>query len=318
MFEIGSQINEVRIDGNLEMLRHDLDYFQNIGLEAVEIPPHGLDVIKNGRVDRKRQKDIKDILQAYDFLYTVHAPNPLNLMDGERSAIHLDVFRASLAFAMEIGAGVLVYHAGRYIPEEAFYVHPITRRTPAVEKDMLDREADLIRQLADEFPGVTICIENARPYRHHSPYCYAEHLGLLKDQILRIHHENVRIAIDCGHLFMASRHGFYDPVNAVKEAAPWIGHCHIHDNFGDAVYYSEKQQTHQIPFGKGDSHMPVGWGKIPFEAILSAMMTHFSGCFIMELRSRYFNDTAESKDNLVKIIAPFKAARMKNQFNLCS
>jgi sugar phosphate isomerase/epimerase len=84
------------------------------------------------------------------------------------------------------------------------------------------------------------------------------------------------------------------------------------------VYYSEKQQTHQIPFGKGDSHMPVGWGKIPFEAILSAMMTHFSGCFIMELRSRYFNDTAESKDNLVKIIAPFKAARMKNQFNLCS
>ena len=316
MFEIGSQINEVRTDGNLEIFRQDLDYFQDIELEAVEIPPHGLDVIKNGRLDRNRLKGVKDILQAYDFLYTVHAPNPLNLMDSERSATHLDVFRASLTFAVEIGARALVYHAGRYIPEEAFYVTPITHRSPAVKKDMLDREADLLWQLADEFPDVTICIENARPYRHHSPYCYAEHLGLLMDQVLRIYRENVRIALDCGHLFMVSRYGSYDPVNAVKEAAPWISHCHIHDNFGDAVYHSEKQQTHQIPFGKGDSHMPVGWGSIPFEGILAAMMPHYAGCFIMELRSRYFDDTAESKENFVKIITPFKAARKnkKQQF----
>ncbi|MFH1080875.1 MAG: sugar phosphate isomerase/epimerase [Pseudomonadota bacterium] len=315
MFEIGSQINEVRIDGNLEIFRQDLDYFRNIGLEAVEIPPHGLDVIKNGRVDKKQLKDIKDILQAYNFLYTVHAPNPLNLMDRERSDIHLNVFRASLAFAGEIGAGVLVYHAGRFIPEEAFCVAPQPRLFTAAKEDLLDREAELLRQLADEFPDVVICIENARPYRHHSPYCYAENLRLLTYQVSRIRRDNVRIALDFGHLFMASRYGSYDPVDAVKEAAPWIAHCHVHDNFGDAIYYNEKQQTHQIPFGKGDSHMPVGWGKIPFEAILSTMMTHFSGCFIMEIRSRYFNDTAESKDNFVKIIAPFKAARMKNQFN---
>jgi sugar phosphate isomerase/epimerase len=313
MFKIGSQINEVRTDGNLEILRQDLDFFQSIQLEAAEIPPHGLDVIKNGRLDMKRLQAIKDILQRYDFLYTVHAPNPLNLMERERSTIHLDVFRASLAFAQEIGARILVYHAGRYIPEEAFYATPNTYCSNAARENLLDREAELLRQMADEFPLVTICIENARPYLSHSPYCYGEHLDQLKDQILRIHRENVRIALDCGHLFMAARYFSFDPVEAVKEVAFWIGHCHIHDNFGDAVFYNEKQQTHQVPFGKGDNHMPIGWGGIPFEAILATLMPQYTGCFIMELRSRYFKNTLESKENLMNMIASSKSAGANSQ-----
>lgn len=317
MFEIGSQINEVRTDGNLEIFRQDLDFFRNIGLEAVEIPPHGLDAIQNGRLNSKRLKNIKNILQSYDFIYTVHAPNPLNLMDRERSTVHLvhlDVFRASLAFSMEIGANILVYHAGRHIPEEAFYATPKTQCIhEAPWEDLLSLEAELLRRLADEFPGVTICIENARPYRHYSPYCYAENLSLLADQVLRVQRENVRITLDCGHLFMASRCSSYDPVDAVKNAAQWISHCHIHDNFGDVAYYNEKQQTHQIPFGKGDSHMPVGWGEIPLEKILSNIMPHYTGCFIMELRSRYFNDMAESQKNLRKMITPFNEVGRSNE-----
>jgi sugar phosphate isomerase/epimerase len=99
----------------------------------------------------------------------------------------------------------------------------------------------------------------------------------------------------------------------VKEAASLIGHCHIHDNFGDAAYYNEKQQTHQIPFGKGDSHMPVGWGDIPFEEIVGAMMPSYDGCFIMELRSRYFHDTAESRRNVATIVDSCKTMNVHNQ-----
>jgi sugar phosphate isomerase/epimerase len=314
MFEIGSQINEVRIDGNLNFLQLDLNTFQHIGLDAVEIPPHGLDVIKNGRLDPKRLKAVKAILRKHDFLYTVHAPNPLNLMDREHPAVHLDVFRSSLIFAQEIGAGIVVYHAGRSIPEEAFYFHQKSRAFVESQEDLRDREADLLIRLADEFPDVVICIENARPYRRLSPYCYGEDFGQLTDQVAHIDRNNVRIALDCGHLFMAAQYFSYDPVTAVLEAAPWIGHCHIHDNFGDACYYNEKQQTHQLPFGKGDSHMPVGWGAIPFEDILAAMMPHYSGCFIMELRPRYFDDTAESKENLMKLVESYiRTAKTGNE-----
>lgn len=309
---IGSQINEVRVDGNMEHFRRDLDHFQRIGLEAVEIPPHGLDAIRNGYLNADRVSEIRNILRTYDFLYTVHAPNPLNLMDRERAEIHLDVFRASLQFALEINAGIVVYHAGRYIPEETFLAASGFCLTESEKKSLLAREAELLGRLAHEFPGIVICIENARPYRHHSPYCYAEDLYALKAQVSRIRLINVRIALDFGHLYMAARYGKYDPVDAVRETAPWIGHCHIHDNFGDAVYYQEKLQTHQIPFGRGDSHMPVGWGDIPFKEIVGALMPNYSGSLIMELRSRYFEHTAASKKNLEELIAPFRMPGLRD------
>lgn len=303
MYKTGSQINEVRTDGDLDVMRQDLDFFDRIGLDAAEIHPHGLDVIKNGRLDKRRVKEIKSILKACDFRYSVHAPNPLNLMEKERAALHLDVFRSSLEFASEIGAGALVYHAGRKVPEEAFYVTPQISYKKGELEGLMEQEASLLQKLAGEYPKINICVENARPYLHHSPWCYAEKLDALREQVAKVDRANVRITLDIGHLFLSSRLYGYDPVAAAKAAGKLIGHVHIHDNFGNAVYYGEKQQTHQLPFGSGDSHMPVGWGAIPFAEILTAMIEGYRGLFIMELRPRYFRYTDESRRNLKKILA---------------
>jgi sugar phosphate isomerase/epimerase len=102
---------------------------------------------------------------------------------------------------------------------------------------------------------------------------------------------------------MASKFYGFDPIMAVCNIKDLIAHTHIHDNFGNAVYYHEKQQTHQIPFGKGDSHMPVGWGEIPFREILSTFIDSYDGMFMMELRSRYFEHIRESMENLDKILS---------------
>jgi len=303
MYKIGSQINEVRTDGNLDVMRHDLDSFDQIKLDAAEIHPHGLDVIKNGRLDKRRLKEIKAILKEHDFHYSVHAPNPLNLMEKKRASLHLDVFRSCLEFASAIGADALVYHAGRKVPEEAFYVNPQISYKRGELEGLMKHEASLLQKLAGEFPKITICVENARPYLHHSPWCYAEKLDALGEQIAKIDRPNVRITLDIGHLFLTSRLYGYDPVAAVKAVGKLIGHVHIHDNFGNAVYYGEKQQTHQLPFGSGDSHMPIGWGAIPFAEILAAMIDGYRGLFIMELRPRYFRYTDESRRNLKKILA---------------
>jgi sugar phosphate isomerase/epimerase len=76
----------------------------------------------------------------------------------------------------------------------------------------------------------------------------------------------------------------------------------VHDNFGNPVYHTEKLQTHQIPFGKGDSHMPVGWGAIPFRDIFAEFIDNYDGMLICELRSRYFEQTRESANALVTIL----------------
>jgi len=165
---------------------------------------------------------------------------------------------------------------------------------------------EVLEELAAAYPGITICLENARPYIFHSPYGYAEKIDLLKKQVEKIDRENVKIILDVGHLFMAARYYDFDPVAATATISDLIAHCHVHDNFGYAVYHHEKQQTHQLPFGKGDSHMPVGWGGIPLAAILAEFIPIYQGTLLMELRSRYFDHTEESRQNLQRILGVLK------------
>lgn len=303
MLRIGSNINEVRVDGSLSALQRDLNAFAGFGLTAAEISVHGLDAVKNGRLDRRRTAEIGKILGDYPFAYSTHAPNPLNLMDRRCPEMHRDVLLASLEFTTIIGAPCMVYHPGRYLAEEEFAVRgPLS--LPASERQtLLEQEAELLREAAACFPTTIIAMENARPYLHHSPYCYAEIPRDLVAQIERINRDNVRMNLDFGHLHLSAQFYGLDMVAEARRAAPLIAHCHVHDNFGHSVYFNEKIQTHQLPFGRGDSHMPVGWGAIPFRDVFAEFINDYNGLLICELRSRYFEVTGEAKDNLAEILA---------------
>ncbi len=306
MWLLGAKIDEIRVDGNLSALRRDLGLLAGMQLKAVELPVHGLDVIRNGKPDKKRIHEIKNILEDFDFTCSVHAPNPVNLMDKEHPSLHASVLRSSAEFAGEIGSKVLVCHPGRFMPEEIFPLGVQVRMPDAEKEELLDREASIIEKISSEFPDVVICMENARPYLFHSPYCYAEKIDLLSKQVLKIGRQNVRINLDFGHLYMASRFYGFDPVLAASGIKHLIAHTHIHDNFGIVNFHHEKVQINLLPFGKGDAHMPVGWGEIPISEILSTFIDLFKGMLMMELRSRYLEDIPESKKNLERILTDYE------------
>jgi len=302
LVNIGCKIDEVRIDGSLEVFQRDLEFFESLGMEAVEIPVHGLDVIKCGILDDQKTKEVQEILKKFDFIYSVHCPDLLNLMDQWNPELHFSVFKASLEFTVAIGSNILVYHAGRFIPEEAFPIHtgqPISKK---LAHRLMKVEREQIAWLAEEYPTVTICIENARPYLYYSPYCYGEQIELLQEQIEKVGKPNVRMNLDLGHLYMAAHYYRFDPVEAVQKISSLISHTHVHDNFGGAIYPHKKIQTHQIPFGRGDSHMPVGWGSVPIAEILSVYLPSYQGMLIMELRNRYFHVLKECRENLVQLL----------------
>ncbi len=302
MIAIGSRIDDGRVDGSLEALQQDLDRFAALGLEAVEIPVHGLDVIRDGRIDPRRLRESQAALSEHDFQLSVHAPDPLNLMDRHQPEMHGAVLRASLEFTAEIGGRVLVYHAGRYIAEELFPVHGGRLLSEMDARRLLDVEVRQLRSMANEYPEILIAIENARPYLVHSPYCYGESLESLGEIVREIDCRNVGIALDVGHLFMASEFYGFDPIAAVRDVRDLVRHVHIHDNFGGAVHHHETRQTHQIPFGRGDAHMPVGWGAVPIGQILNELLPAYSGVLIMELNARYFQYHGESHFNLRRIV----------------
>ncbi len=299
---IGSKIDEVRIDGSLERLTQDLEQIRAMGIGAVELPAHGLDLVINGRLNTKRQAAALEILKRFDFAYSIHSPNPINLMD-KNQALHADVLLATLEFARQIKARAVVYHAGRFIPEEEFNIFPVRDLSQKEKQGLLEKEALVLQSISTQYPDVNIAIENARPYLNQSPYSYGEFIDQLKDQVETVNQDNVKINLDFGHLFMTSTFHGYDLLKAVESIKHLVIHTHIHDNFGGSVHHWEKQQTHQLPFGKGDSHMPVGWGTVPVKSILDVLLPGYKGLLIMELRSRYFDAIKESKQNLAALLA---------------
>lgn len=300
---IGSKIDEVRIDGSLERFTRDLEQLSAMGIGAVELPAHGLDLVINGRLNLKRQAAVLEILKNFNFAYSIHSPNPINLMD-KNETLHADVLLATLEFARQIKAVAVVYHAGRFIPEEEFNIFPVRGLAQRERQELLEREALVLQSISAQYPDVNIAIENARPYLSQSPYCYGEFIDQLKNQVEAVNKKNVKINLDFGHLFMTGSFHGYDLIEAVESIRHLVIHTHIHDNFGGSVHHWEKQQTHQLPFGKGDSHMPVGWGIIPIKSILDILLPDYKGLLMMELRNRYFDAIPESKQNLTELLVP--------------
>ena len=151
MLKIGSNINEVRVDGSLKALQRDLNAFAGFGLTAAEISIHGLDAVRNGRLDRRRTAEIKTILADYPFRLQHPCPQSAE-SHGPATApdMHRDVLLASLEFTAAIGASCMVYHPGRYLVEEEFGIRgPLVASRRGTTERLLDQEAEILQEAAD-------------------------------------------------------------------------------------------------------------------------------------------------------------------------
>jgi sugar phosphate isomerase/epimerase len=299
---LSNNIHESRLDGELQKLPADLRRLCELGLDGVEIGIHGLDAIRSGRVDVRRTAEFTSILQDFPLRLSLHSPDPLDLMSDREPELHIDVLRACLEFSEAVGAEVLVLHPGRWVSETEFPHREPWRPDASLAEEMMEREAATIRGLALRFSDVTLALENARPFLPHSPYTYAEFPWELAKQVRRIGLPNVGICLDTGHLHMASRlHGFSE-MESVQTLAPDLAHLHVHDNFGRTGWWTEKTQTHQVPFGRGDLHMPVGMGDIDFGSLLAPILPTFERLVVCELRGRYSGRLPEHIDGFRRMV----------------
>ena len=302
---IGINADASRLDGNLDTLRRDLEYFYGLGVDCVEIPVHGVGAMIGGRLQLRRVEELRRVLDQFPFRYTVHSPNPLNLMDMEDPFWQKQAFRASLEFAAAVGSQVLVYHSGRYLPEECFHLTggrpELTSKARAA---MVAGEREALVELAAEAErlGVVIVVENARPYLDGSPYCYGEDVFQLVDLVASIRHPFVGIALDVGHAYLASRYYGFDLLKAVSAALPHIRHVHLHDNFGRVCGSLEKKQAELLATGRGDLHLPIGLGDIPVESVLS-LVKSCPAMLVHEIRPRYIH-LAEAALEMTKWLCP--------------
>jgi sugar phosphate isomerase/epimerase len=304
---IGIDIDDRRVNGDLEVFRRDLEFFQGCGFDAIELTTSGLFFIFNGRLHLRRARAIDEILRDFSFQYTLHLPDCLNLGRLANPELEKRIFRSCIDFADLVDATILVYHTGQdYLHAEIEVDRKRARELEtAALSDMAERAGSA---------GIMITIENLNPHLGEANFLADRgiprerlkmvHPGLFPDaigrQIEEINAPNLWMTLDLGHLFLAVELTGQDFLGTVASQARLVKHLHLNDNFGKnpSSPYSRMEQT---LYGEGDSHLPLGMGSMPIGECLKRL-SDYTGYAIFEMRTEYRDHLSESIEALKKIV----------------
>ena len=103
---------------------------------------------------------------------------------------------------------------------------------------------------------------------------------------MQVNHPRVGITLDLGHAWLASCHHGYNLLEGVEAVRPYIRHIHLHDNYGRCCASYEKKQGELLATGRGDLHLPIGWGEVPAREVF-ARLQDYRGVVTLEIRPRY-------------------------------
>lgn len=243
----------------------------------------GTGIIFGGRLHPDR---LREALRAYaeqPFGYSVHSPSSLDLRDRRNREAQMDLARATLRFSREVGARVLVIH---------------------FERRAHDREdeaafTDAILSLSDEAGDVKLGIENIE----------VERVEPVVERVREIGRPNVIMTLDVGHAALAAAQFEFDLLDGIRAALPVVGHVHVNDNFGrydplrleNFTLYRTQTPADTFPLGKGDLHLPVGWGALPLERVFGALRG-YRGTVIHEYRHHLFAGSAAADHARVRAL----------------
>jgi len=272
---IGINLHPERTQGELEKLRNELHFFQETGYDYVELPVDAVDVVYCGKISPPRMRKLKAALRDFDLRYTVHAPLGLDLRDKENLEVQRNLFRASIDFAAEIGAKIFVYHYGRKTND------------PGIEAQLGDELLNAASYASQS--DVHICVENIE----------IDPIDNVVNFIRDIAGENVWMTFDFGHAYLSVKKFGGDFFEAIRSAKPYVRHIHLTDNFGrfEEARLTGYEQYKLIPYrklvalGKGDLHLPPGWGEVPTEQGL-AILDGFEGVIVLEYYNQRYRDEA--------------------------
>lgn len=243
----------------------------------------GTGMVFGGRLHADRLRDALRAFAAHPFSYSVHSPSSLDLRDRRNREAQLDLARATLRFSREVGARVLVIH--------------FEQQSPDREDEAAFTEA--ILRLSDEAGGVLLGVENIE----------VERVEPVVECVRQIARPNVIMTLDVGHAALAAAQFRFDLMDAVRTALPAVGHVHVNDNFGrydplrleNFTLYRTQTPADTFPLGKGDLHLPVGWGALPLDRVFG-LLRGYRGTVIHEYRHALFPDTAAADYGRVRAL----------------
>jgi sugar phosphate isomerase/epimerase len=289
-------------------LEETLDTLQTMGYGLIELGISSLGIIFDGAVRPGPLADLIAVTSNFDLRYTVHGLNRLNLAYDPRRELCRRILRAQIEVAEAIEASCLIYHSGLQALDA---VHYGVRQTLLSAEELVEgaeAEVQALRALAPiaADAGVLIGMENGDSHRWEHTLMARfglpaaaladHHARLMIPPIVRqleaIDHPAVGMTLDVAHLHIAAHDLGFDYLEAVRQAAPWVRHLHVNDNFG-RLDWGFATGPDRWAYGEADIHLPPSWGSIPY-AELFATLDGYVGDLILEIDSGFADYLGES------------------------
>jgi sugar phosphate isomerase/epimerase len=289
----------VQEDIYFDRLRENLDQAEDLGVDFVELPLFAMDLVAGGRVLQSQMHRLRDALKARALGYTAHGPISLNFMQQpEIAARQLTVAKAAIEVAAEIGAPHLVLHGGRMLREQ----------TEAEIEDLYARQREAFAALGDIAAkhSMTIAVENIHALGSKERATLPSRLAR---EIEAINHPNVRGCLDFSHAALLCNAEGVDFFSEAKALARVSSHLHIHDSFGDPAQFWTFSRSERLAYGLGDLHLPIGWGSLPWDAIMQDFTFQQDAIFILELPVQYWFALEESVRAVRDMSGAYQARR---------
>ncbi len=265
--------------------------------------------------------ELASVLRNHRLRYSVHGISRLNLAYDPRHDLAKRIMRCQIEISKAVGASRLVHHSGLQALDAARLG---LRQSLLSDEELTEgasREVEALRELAPiaSDAGIVIGLENGDPHlweyevlaNHGLPpsELFKHHRRLLVRPILRqleaVDHPAVGMTLDIGHLHIAASQLGEDLLQEVEEAAPWVVHLHVNDNFGTLDQGVELERD-RLPYGEADLHLPPGWGAIPFARVFQAL-EGYRGDIVLEIKPWMKDSFGEALQNTREILNRLEA-----------
>lgn len=232
-----------------------LKSFEAAGFALAQVPSPPPSVLANARLLSRHATGLRAALDTTGLAPIVHAPTEL-LVDTPG---YERVFEGMLAYAAEIGATHVVYHA-HALPD-----HPSSEDRLLAETRSLARLTERAERLR-----VTIAIENLAPF-----YPRRERLSdaplVLRTLVHRIGSPRLGLCLDLGHAHIVAGLKHTSLAHMVGPALDSTDLFHVHDNFGARWDRATPADVDPLRL---DLHLPPGSGTLPWAEVAPLLCEH--------------------------------------------